>query len=122
MAHAYDIKKSNLPEFLGVTKGLVNNWAYYGRIPFDYLTECSEKTGVSMDWLLHGTVPDKSLSEHDKLALAAILAQVLKDGLDYGMIEENYQGALQQLQSKFEKDIAAMAVEIADNLYGVSDK
>lgn len=114
MARAYGIKKSALPEFLGCTKGLVNNWTYYGRIPFDYLQACSVATGVSMDWLLHGTVPKQALAESDLMALQEMLLQVLKDGLDYGMIVENYPGALKQMSGKFSKDLEQLSQYLAE--------
>ena len=57
MAQAYGIKKKELPAFLDCQKSLVNNWGFYGRIPYDYLDQCHHKTGISMDWLLYGKNP-----------------------------------------------------------------
>jgi hypothetical protein len=35
MAQAYGIQKKELPTFLDCQKSLVNNWVFYGRIPYD---------------------------------------------------------------------------------------
>jgi hypothetical protein len=105
MAQAYAIKKSGLPEQLNCSKGLVNNWSYYGRIPYDYLEQCRLDTGVSLDWLMYGVTPVKSLTAQDVAELNEVHVKVLGDGVNYAMISECYEGAITQLTAKYEKDI-----------------
>lgn len=105
MANAYGVKKSALHGFLGCTAGLVNNWVYHGRIPYDYLEACSLTTGVSMDWLLYGETPGQRLHSEDIDWLAAQHEKVLKDGLEYGMIEVESQSVIARMVKKFKKDL-----------------
>jgi hypothetical protein len=105
IAKAYAIKKSDLPKQLNCSKGLVNNWSYYGRIPYDYLEQCRLDTGATMDWLMYGVEPVKSLAVEDVAALNAVHIKVLDDGVNYGMISECYQGGIDQLTTKYKKDV-----------------
>lgn len=108
LAQAYGVKKSALPEVLGNTKNVMNNWIYYGRIPFDQLLTCYEVTGVSIDWLINGKEPEP-MSTDDKLDLVlkikSLQNKVLDDGSEYGLIKQGQPGAIDLLGNKFEKDL-----------------
>jgi hypothetical protein len=105
MAQAYGIKKKELPTLLGCQKNAVNNWGYYGRIPYEQLDQCHEKTGVSMDWLLYGDAAIFDMTPQKLAGLQAIITQLLKDGIDFEMIGEQYSGAGKQLCHKLEKEL-----------------
>ena len=105
MAQAYGIKKKELPTLLDCQKSQVNNWGYYGRPPYDQLDQCSEKTGVSMGWLLYGEKPKIELTAQSVAQLRIIITKLFADGADYNMIEQVYPGATKQLAQKFESDI-----------------
>lgn len=105
MAGAYGVKKSDLPEKLECSSGLINNWGYHGRIPYDYIERCRLETGVSTDWILYGVESVKSILDADINELSAAQSKVLADGLRYGMIKECYDGATNQLSSTFKSDI-----------------
>ncbi len=105
MAIAYGVKKSELPEVLGCSSGLINNWGYHGRIPYDYIEKCRAQTGISTDWLLYGVESVKSIMDTDITELSDVQAKVLADGLRYGMIAECYDGATKQLSDTFKADI-----------------
>lgn len=111
MAQAYGVKKSDLPQHLGCSKSVVNNWAYYGRIPFDYLEACQASTGVSIDWLLFGRQFPRMLDKGEIKGLSHVLNQLLNDGIEYGLISEQHQGALDQLVDKFGKDLKRRKVK-----------
>ena len=105
MAQAYGVKKSALPELIDCQKNVINNWGYYGRIPYEYLDQCSDATGISMDWLLCGNVPQFELTDQKLAELRTTIAKLFADGDDYGMITSNYFGAIKQMENKFEKDL-----------------
>jgi hypothetical protein len=105
MAKTYGVKKSDLHDFLGCTKGLVNNWVYLGRVPYDYLEACSASKGVSLDWLLYGKASAKMLNTQDVQLLGAMHKQVLQDGVDYGLIKPRHEGAIAQMTDKFTRDL-----------------
>lgn len=109
MAQAYDVEKKNLPQVLGCQKNVINNWGYYGRIPFDHLYQCVETTGVSMDWLLHGKQLQSKITETQLASLQSLAQQLINDGLDFNMIAEAYPGAKNQLLAKLEKDLTTWA-------------
>lgn len=113
MAEAYKIKKSQLAAQLGCSPGVINSWVYYGRTPFEYLVRCKEETGVSVDWLLFGSQPAKQLTRNDIETLKTIQAKVLEDGIKYAMISEQYQGALNQLSTKYSDDIDCWAEHLS---------
>ena len=105
MAQAYGIEKKALPKFLNCQKSLVNNWGFYGRIPYNYLDECHHKTGVSMDWLLYGEKRKADISPEKLEELNPTISRVFTDGVEYKMISENYAGAGDQLTGKLELDL-----------------
>ena len=105
MAQAYGVKKKALPELLDCQKSVINNWGYYGRIPFEYLDQCHDKTGASMDWLLYGNIPKFKMTDQKLTQLQEIVAKLFLDGDDFNMITENYPGAGKQLSDKLEKDL-----------------
>jgi hypothetical protein len=105
MAEAYGIKRKELSKFLNCQKSLVNNWGFYGRIPYDYLDQCHHKTGVTMDWLLYGEKAKVEMSPEKLEELNPTISRVFTDGVEYKMISENYAGAGDQLTGKLEKDL-----------------
>jgi hypothetical protein len=105
MAQAYGIQKKELPTFLDCQKSLVNNWVFYGRIPYDYLDQCHHKTGVSMDWLLYGEKPKFEISPEQLAQLNPTIESVITDGFEFKIISENYAGAGKQLTGKLEIDL-----------------
>lgn len=106
LAQAYGVEKTALPQVLGCQKNVINNWGYYGRIPFDHLFHCHETTGVSMDWLLSGEQQPVKFNDKHLSALTDIAAKLVADGLDFNMISERYPGATEQLTRKFTKDLS----------------
>jgi hypothetical protein len=105
MAATYGIKKSALHNYLGCTKGLVSNWIYHGRIPYEYLEACSVTKGVSMDWLLYGTASAQMLNNQDIQMLTTMHKNLLHDGVEYGLIVPHHSGVLNQLANKFSNDL-----------------
>ncbi len=105
MAKAYGVKKSALHELLGCSYGLVNNWAYHGRIPYDYLDACCKATGASMDWLLYGQTPMQNLHSEDIEWLSAQHQKILQDGVEYGMITVQASNTIERMVGKFKKDL-----------------
>jgi hypothetical protein len=120
MAEAYGIKRKELPKFLNCQKSLVSNWGYYGRIPYDYLDQCSLQTGVAMDWLVYDEKLKVELTADNLIQLRATIAKLFVDGLEYKMIAQLYPAAIKQLSQKFEKDVLAwlgvndVAVNVAE--------
>lgn len=108
MADAYGIKKSALAIHIDCNKNVINNWGYYGRIPYEQLHECSELTGVSVDWLIRGEKPP-TLSIEERLEsvaeIKAMQEKILEDGAEYDMIATQQPAAIKMLSSKFEKDL-----------------
>lgn len=55
MRRAYGVSTSSeLSELANIPKSTISNWLARGNIPFRYLYECSNSTGVDVDWLLKG--------------------------------------------------------------------
>jgi hypothetical protein len=106
MAKAYGVKKKELPDLINCQKSVINNWGYYGRVPYDHLDQCHEKTGVSMDWLLYGDTLQFEMTPQMQAELNILIAQLFIDGHDYGMITQTYAGAIEQLKNKFKNDIS----------------
>lgn len=105
MAGAYGVKRSALPTILGISRGLVNNWGYHGRIPYDYIERCKAETGISTDWILYGIESVKPITDAEVAKLSDAQDDVLVDGVRYGMITECYDGAIKQLSNKYKTDI-----------------
>ncbi len=77
MAEAYNVEKKALPERLGTQKNVINNWGYYGRIPYEHLYHCHQVTGASMDWLLTGSTAKVSLTTEQREHLSQLVAESL---------------------------------------------
>lgn len=121
MAIAYGVPKKQLHDCLGCTRAVVNNWAYYQRIPYDYLEICSAKTGASMDWLLYGIEPACRLTDKDILLIRKSHETVLKDGVAYGFIAEQHNGAICRLVDKFTNDLREFS-KIGGKISSYNDK
>lgn len=105
MAEAYGVDKAALPEVTGCQKNVINNWSYYGRIPYEHLYHCHEVTGISMDYLLHGEQPPVNLTGTQVNELKSLMQRLLEDGIDFCFINEQKSGAIKQLEDKYGKDL-----------------
>lgn len=105
MARAYGINKRSLAKHLGHGRSVVNNWVYYGRIPFEQLDTCHRVTGVSLDWLLYGdesaNIPEPASGDQIK----ALVENALNCGVELNLISSNYDNAIEQLSSKVSQDL-----------------
>lgn len=105
MAQAYGVQKKELPKTINCQKAVINNWAYYGRIPYDHLDQCHTMTGVTMDWLLYGQLPRFNITQQKHHELQTIINKLFVDGEDFNIIKQCYPGATKQLRDKLEKDL-----------------
>lgn len=120
MAQAYGIKKKALVELIDCQRSVINNWGYYGRIPYEHLDNCHEETGESMDWLLYGERPAFEVSGQKFTELQQLTAKLFTDGCDFNMISENYPGANRQLSAKLEQDLLKWLDQIATGIKPVN--
>ena len=105
MARAYGVNKKALSQHLDCNRNVINNWVYYGRIPYEQLDTCHRVTGVSLDWLMYGyecsQIPQHAESEEIK----SIVEHALKCGVELDLIDSNYHNAIDQLSHKITQDL-----------------
>jgi hypothetical protein len=105
LALAYGVKKKALPALLGCSKNAVNNWGYYGRVPFEQLEQCHIRTGVSMDWLLYAQTGKNGFSLQQVNELTTIMTRLVSDAIEFLIIKPVSAQACAQLTSKLQKDL-----------------
>lgn len=112
MRRAYGVSTSSeLSELANIPKSTISNWLARGNIPFRYLYECSNSTGVDVDWLLKGelakanyvnreaSVPLVTESAYDEILSAggkAVLQRIMQA---YGFSMQKQLGELMRISS-----------------------
>lgn len=105
MAQAYNIRRSDLPSIVGCTSNVMNNWVYYGRIPYEELHQCQQQTGASLDWLIYGEKAIPRLTQTERAELEAMVATLLDDAIEYEMLAELHGDSINMLINKFQKTL-----------------
>jgi hypothetical protein len=103
MAIAYGVKRKDLHTIFDCKKNDLNNWVYNASIPLEELDQCRQETGYPMDWLIYGPSPVAKTELTQKLT--TITSKLFADAIDFEMIEEIYDGSINQLIKKFETEI-----------------
>lgn len=61
MKEAYGVRTNvELSDITGIPQPTISNWTNRGNIPFRYIYECAEKTGVEIGWLQTGILANAS--------------------------------------------------------------
>lgn len=106
MARAYGINKRSMAKYLGCARSVVNNWVYYGRIPFEQLDACHRVTGVSLEWLLYGDDESNIIPEPaSQDEIRSIVEKALNCGVELNLVTSNYDNSIEQLGRKISQDL-----------------
>lgn len=117
MLQAYDVDKPTLSQILGCQINTMNNWAHYGRVPYEQLEKCRAATGVTMDWLLYGEQLPKPLISNDVVEeLSVLLRDVIEGAADYGSIALQIPDAAENMIGKLQKELRKRYnIDVAQN-------
>jgi hypothetical protein len=105
IAEAYGVDKKQLLVIFGCKANVVNNWVYFGRIPFPHLERCKDKTGASIDWLLYGEQPAVFVSADSLVALQQLANQSIDAGIGFGLIKSGSADGSTLLANRMLKDV-----------------
>lgn len=105
MAKAYDVDKQQLPGLIDSQMNTINNWVYYGRIPYRKVLLCSQQTGESIDWLVTGMVTSRFNIQQQSTELTSKVHQIIDDCVDYGIISASSDQGIRRMKYKIDLEV-----------------
>ena len=105
IAQAYGVSKKELPAIFDCTANVINNWAYFGRIPLAQLEKCRSDTGANIDWQLYGTPQPQTKLAIGVDELKKVVKAALLSAEEFELIDFKTAGACDQLTAKLSNDL-----------------
>lgn len=102
---AYQVDEQQLPDLIGSQVNTINNWVYYGRIPYRKILLCSQQTGESIDWLVTGMMTNRFSMRQQTTELTAKIDQIIDDCVDYGIITASSDQGIGRMKYKISLEV-----------------